>query len=174
VRADPDPRIRAVLAISPAEPRDPAHWSSRRILQRVTAPGLHLTGTEDRSKLGFTAPEARRTAYDAIGAGQQHLLVLDGVRHETFAAEPDAVPEPLRPALAASRPVTLAFWDAFLRGDAAAADWLTDGGCATAVAGLGSWEWRRPTSHQLLQQLDQFDRDAPPLPSERGEHRGQG
>jgi alpha-beta hydrolase superfamily lysophospholipase len=88
VRADPDPRIRAVLAISPAEPRDPAHWSSRRILQRVTAPGLHLTGTEDHSKLGFTAPEGRRTAYDAIGAGQQHLLVLDGVRHETFAAEP--------------------------------------------------------------------------------------
>jgi predicted dienelactone hydrolase len=142
-----DPRVRAMLLLSPAPPRDPPGLSYGQILSAVAIPGLHVMGgTHDRSPMGFTDPAERRVPYDHIHGADQYLLVLDGARHATFSREfvssPDD-PDRLR-VLTRTGQVSLTFWDAVLRGDTAARTWLRGG---VDVAEEGSWEWKE--HHQV-------------------------
>lgn len=82
----PDPRLSAGIAISPM----PAEGLPQRLaFSRVTAPILHVTGTEDRGFIGGTSPADRRIPYDSIPAPGV-LAVLAGAAHGSFAGEPGA------------------------------------------------------------------------------------
>ncbi|WP_237182249.1 alpha/beta hydrolase family protein [Roseomonas marmotae] len=81
----PEPRLGAGIALSPIPPQG---LPPRLAIDRVRAPMLHVTGTEDRDFMGGNSPLSRRIPYDAITAPGQVLAVFAGAAHGSFADEP--------------------------------------------------------------------------------------
>lgn len=135
-----DPRVRAVIPMSAPAPS--AKRSLDTLYQSITIPCFHMTGTEDSSLIVDTAPEQRRIPYDHIHAANQYLLTFQGGDHMVFSGRPrhfgggsqDAQFQKLI-CLGST-----AFWDAYLRGDAAAEAWLKSGGFEAALGDLGVLE----------------------------------
>jgi predicted dienelactone hydrolase len=132
----PEPRFKAFLAMSPSPDRD---GDNARAFARITRPFLFLTGTRDEAQVGPRALESaenRDKPFEAITGVPENLVVLTGGDHMVFSG---------RQEMGRSRPgderfrdivkaASLAFWDAYLMDDDAAAHWLRDGGLA-AYAG---------------------------------------
>lgn len=118
-----DGRIDAAVAFSPSGPRagDPA-----RAFGSVSIPWLLMTGTKDVAPIGDADLESRLAVFPALPPGGKYELVLDGAEHSAFTdralpGDTDARnPNHHRVMLA----LTTAFWDAYLRNDAAARAWL--------------------------------------------------
>jgi predicted dienelactone hydrolase len=145
-----EPRFTAFLAFSPqAGPVDP-----QQQFAAFTRPALLVTGTLDGQPfpgIGASPPQ-RLVPFDAMAAaGNKYLLVLNDADHMYFngthglrdigtvgrdnvdfaAAEAQGYP--------LVRAVTTAYWQAYLRDDAAAARWLKDGGAGALVDSRGSF-----------------------------------
>ena len=117
-----DPRIRASVSMSspinPAAPLD-AQFGEFKI------PNFYLVGANDNEVLGATI--AGRQIYDAIAAPDQYLLILADADHMALGGQRfgDALPGDAH-TQAVAQNATLAFWEAELKGDAAAKRWLRD------------------------------------------------
>lgn len=137
-----DPRIDAFFAMSPsASPAFPAASA----FGHITAPVLCMTGTKDSSPITpATTPESRREVYAALPAGDKYELVFDGGTHSAFSDTGfrDEGRQPHHhPAI---QKISTRFWDAYLRGDAAAKSWLQSEkprADAALVAG-DIWQWK--------------------------------
>ncbi len=134
-----DRRIRAALAMSPSPPRrgDPASaFGSVRI------PWMLMTGTEDASPLGDESAASRLGVYPYLTRAPKYQLVLDQAEHSAFSDRPlpsdrhARDPRYHRVILALST----AFWDEYLRGDPAAADWLNGSGPRSVLGPADRWE----------------------------------
>jgi predicted dienelactone hydrolase len=121
-----DPRFKAGIAMSAAveQRRDPdKSYGSIRI------PLLHMTGTLDDSPIGETKATERRIPFDHIHGADQYQVIFAGGDHMVFAGQR------LRGAASGKDPLfhdlilqsTTAFWDAYLKNDAAAKAWLAKG-----------------------------------------------
>ena len=134
-----DPRIRAAIALSPSPPRrgDPG-----QAFRQVKIPWMLMTGTKDVAAIGDVSPESRLAVFPALPPGGKYELVLDGAEHSAFSDRPlpgDTAPrnpEHHRAILALST----AFWDAWLREDAAAKAWLDGGGPASVLDKKDRWQ----------------------------------
>jgi predicted dienelactone hydrolase len=139
-----DPRVKAVLAMSSPRP-----GGDERAFAAVQVPCLHFTGTRDDSPLNDTKASERRLPFDRLsaseGASDQILVTLAGGDHAVFTGSKrlfdDSPRDPVHHALV--QRASLAFWDAYLRGDAASAEWLLGGGLAEAVGEDGAVEVKR-------------------------------
>jgi predicted dienelactone hydrolase len=136
-----DRRIRAAIALSPNG--ESSELLNRERFGRIAIPFLSLTGTEDRMALmGDNDPENRKLPFQYMPAPDKYLLVLKGADHMVFNGEPegrkwnDANREIHAPLIERT---TLAFWDAYLRDDAAARGALTGGAIESAVGANGEW-----------------------------------
>jgi predicted dienelactone hydrolase len=137
-----DPRVKAAVAMSPPVPR--RRKQIDKVYSRIKVPVLHLTGTRDVSPLGGTRATERRIPFDRIAGADQYLLVFAGGDHMVFSGRrhpagvgvPDKYPLFQDLILMSST----AFWDAYLRGDAAAKAWLANGGLETALGRAGTLE----------------------------------
>jgi predicted dienelactone hydrolase len=123
-----DPRVKAAIAMSAPVPRKGEDYD--RAFAAIHIPVLHMTGTLDDSPLGETKAAERRIPYDHIHGADQYLVTFEGGDHMIFSghllerserAAKDAVFQDL------IRQGTTAFWDAYLKGDAAAKSWLERG-----------------------------------------------
>jgi predicted dienelactone hydrolase len=130
-------QIRAAIAFSPsAGSRLPASESR---FAAIRMPFFSVTGTEDGDVMGTgSSPANRQLPFRLMPAPDKYLLVLRGADHMTFSGqtgrrEPDAQQVRL------VRAATLAFWDAYLKGDAAAKAWLAGGGFATLLGAGGTF-----------------------------------
>ncbi|HYM62312.1 MAG TPA: hypothetical protein VEZ11_15625, partial [Thermoanaerobaculia bacterium] len=123
-------------------------------------PVLSMTGTRDASLVFRTTVANRRRPFERIHRGDQYLVTIDDAVHRTFAdleTEHDAMeagrldgppgPQTRPPGgaehqahLGIIRGVTLAFWDAMLRGDAEAMKWLREGGAEKALGAAARFE----------------------------------
>jgi predicted dienelactone hydrolase len=118
-----DGRIRAALAMSPSVPRqgDPAE-----AFGKVEIPWMLMTGTSDVAPIGNADVASRLRVFPSLPAGDKYELVLADAEHSAFGDRPlpgdqkPRNPNHHRAILALST----AFWDAYLRGDAAARAWL--------------------------------------------------
>lgn len=135
-----DPRIKAALAMSPSPSRrggDP-----KLAFGKVAIPWMLMTGTEDDSPIGDTSPQDRLAVYPALPAGGKYELVLDGAEHSAFSERglpgdrKSRNPNHHRAILALST----AFWDAWLRGDAAAKAWLDGEGAKSVLEKKDGWQ----------------------------------
>ena len=138
-----DPRVRAVVSMSaPARRYKDQPDRFERIYGRIRLPCLHLTGTNDESPIGLTAAVDRRVPFDHIRAENQYLVIFEGGDHMVFAGNKRrteaARNDPVLHELIQG--VTTAFWDAYLRGDAAVCQRLAEGMLATLVGGHGAVE----------------------------------
>jgi predicted dienelactone hydrolase len=119
-----DPRIKAAVLMSPSGPR--AGGDPKKAFGDVKIPWMLLTGTDDNAPIGETTPKSRLTVFPALPPGGKYELVLDRAEHSAFGDRelPGEArrhnPNHHRAILA----VTTAFWDAYLRDDAAARKWL--------------------------------------------------
>jgi predicted dienelactone hydrolase len=137
-----EPRIKASLALSPSP------GNNRRNLDKqfgsIRVPVFHMTGTEDASPITpDVKPEDRRLPYDHITKADQYLLILKDGDHAVFggrerrllpASKHDKVHHEL------IRSGALAFFEAYLKGDAKAREFLQAGGYADAVGKQGVYE----------------------------------
>jgi predicted dienelactone hydrolase len=139
-----DRRIKAAIAFSPSEP---ARGTPAQAFGKVTLPWLLMTGTKDVARLGggtigASTVEKRLSVFPALPPGSKYELVLDGAEHSAFTdrALPGESgtrnPNHHRVILALST----AFWDAYLKGDAAARAWLDGNGPRGVLEPKDRWQ----------------------------------
>ncbi len=141
-----DRRIRAAIAFSPSP--EPSEALNRERFGSIAIPFLNLTGTADHLPLiNDVSAEERRVPYQFMNAPDKYLLVLNGADHMVFNGQPAerkwneqnrTVHAPL------IERVTLAFWSAYLKSDAAAKaeltrSELTGAGFKAALGASGEW-----------------------------------
>lgn len=134
-----DDRIKAAIALSPSMPRrgDPA-----QAFGSVAIPWLLMTGTKDEAAIGGATVASRQQVYPALPPGGKYELVLDGAEHSAFTDR--ALPGDREPRNAnhhrAILAISTAFWDAWLRGDAAARAWLDGAGPTSVLEKKDRWQ----------------------------------
>ena len=133
-----DPRIKAAIAMSSPVPRhDLDHAFSQ-----IKVPIFHFTGTDDASPIGGTAAADRRIPFDKIKGPDQFLLTLAGGDHMVFSGRSGVLgnlrKDPVFHSLILSS--STAFWDSYLKDDASARTWLTNGAFAKELGKNGVFE----------------------------------
>lgn len=135
-----DPRIDAAVAFSPSGPREGA--DPKRAFSKVKIPWLLMTGTNDVSVINDVDVESRLSVFPALPAGSKYELVLDKGEHSAFSDRPlpgdkeQRNPNHHRAILALST----AFWDAYLREDKAAKEWLDGEGPKKVLDEKDKWQ----------------------------------
>jgi len=139
-----DPRVKAVIEMSApvARPSQREHAYAK-----ITVPVFHMTGTRDDSPIGETKASERRIPFDLMNAAETCLLVFKDGDHMVFSGRmrPDeskaAQDEVFHRLICAG---STAFWDAWLKGDTAAHEWLMDGGFERLLGNEGTFEKKIP------------------------------
>ncbi|HTY61337.1 MAG TPA: dienelactone hydrolase [Acidobacteriota bacterium] len=134
-----DARIKAAIAFSPSSPRagDP-----KQAFGKVKIPWMLMTGTQDVAVIGDATLESRMAVFPALPPGGKYELVLYNAEHSAFtdrALPGDKIPRNPnhhRAILALST----AFWDAYLKGDQAARDWLDGNGPNSVIEKQDRWQ----------------------------------
>lgn len=134
-----DSRITAALMFSPSSPRqgDVGH-----AFGSVGIPWMLMTGTKDVSVIGGADVESRLKVFPSLPPGNKYELVLFEAEHSAFtdrALPGDTVhrnPNHHRAILALST----AFWDAHLRDDATAREWLRGAGPRSVLDPQDRWQ----------------------------------
>jgi predicted dienelactone hydrolase len=133
-----DRRIKAALLMSPSKPR---RGSAEDAFGAVAIPWLLMTGTNDTAPIGGQTVATRLAVFPALRGGDKYELVLDGAEHSAFTDR--ALPGDRRPRNPNHHEVILAlstaFWDAYLRGDAAAKAWLQGEGARSVLEAKDRW-----------------------------------
>jgi predicted dienelactone hydrolase len=137
-----DPRVKAVLAMSP--PVRAMNISFREIYQSITVPALFITGTKDDSIIGSTKAAHRRIPFDAMDQCQRYLITLDGGDHRIYGGRVVSFwggknDEKFQAGIVRSSSV---FWRAVLREDPAAIQAMNNYGWASLVGVKASIERR--------------------------------
>ena len=119
-----DDRIDAAIAFSPSSP---AAGSKSQAFGSVTVPWMLMTGTNDVAAIGGQSVESRLEVYPNLPKSiDKFELVLKDAEHSAFTEgrlpgeKAKRNPNHHRAILALST----AFWDAYLKGDSAAQEWL--------------------------------------------------
>jgi len=138
-----DPRVKAAISMSaPAAQRRRSYDES---YGSIRIPILHMTGTLDDSPIGDTRAADRRIPFDHIHGADQYLVTFEGGDHMVFSGQRlrggDGKKDPLFHDLI--RKSTTAFWDAYLKGDAAAKKWLAEGGFREVMGKDGRLEIKK-------------------------------
>jgi predicted dienelactone hydrolase len=136
-----DPRVKAAVAMS-------APPAPRQLIERsygsIRIPILHMTGTLDDSPVSETRAADRRIPFDHIQGVDQYLVIFEGGDHTVFFGRRpggvDAKDPRFHDLIHES---TTAFWDAYLKGDAAAKRWLAEGGFRDVMGKDGKLEIKR-------------------------------
>lgn len=134
-----DPRIRAAIAFSPSAPE---RGRPERAFGGVAIPWMLMTGTKDVAVIGKADLPSRLAVFPALPPGGKYEVVLYNAEHSAFSdralpGDREARnPNHHRAILALST----AFWDTYLRGDAAAKAWLDGDGPQSVLEAKDRWE----------------------------------
>lgn len=138
-----DARITAAIAFSPSLPRG---ISASKAFGEVKIPWLLMTGTKDVAPIGNADMKSRLGVYPALHGAPKYEVVLFNAEHSVFtdrALPGDRElrnPNHHRVILALST----AFWDVYLRGDAAALAWLDGPGPRSIMEPEDRWQFSVP------------------------------
>ena len=134
-----DPRIQAAAVFSPSAPRG---GNVDRAFGSVKIPWMLMTGTKDLAPIGNADLASRLAVYPALRGAPKYELVLHGAEHSVFTDR--ALPGDQEPRTPNHHRVILAlstaFWDAYLRGDAAALAWLNGSGPRSVMEQDDQWQ----------------------------------
>lgn len=120
-----DPRIKCAIPMSAPAPMLKNYDT---IYGSIKIPTFHMTGTEDTSPVdrANTTPLDRRIPYDHITGADSYLNTFTGGDHMVFSGRPrntaPVATDDRNHALIQQS--SLAFWNAYLKGDAKALAWL--------------------------------------------------
>jgi predicted dienelactone hydrolase len=135
-----DPRITASIAMS--APSAKAKDTLDQSFGAIKIPILYLTGTKDDSPIGETKAGERREPYDHSNVPGQTLIIFKGADHMVFSGPPRRIGQDVNDARFDDllHECCTAWWDAWLKGDAKAKQWLLAGGFAAEMGGDGTFE----------------------------------
>jgi predicted dienelactone hydrolase len=140
-----DPRVSAFVEMSAPNLQPGA--DPKAAYGTIHIPGLHITGTEDKIEINAGDPASnRRIPYDSIPSGSdQYLVIFDGADHMVFSGTrwrgaPRASDTPVQNDVCR---LTTAFWDAYLKGDAAARAGLQQETLKKALTSPGTVEEKK-------------------------------
>ena len=134
-----DDRISAAIMMSPSAPQ---RGTPAAAFGSVKIPWMLMTGTKDVAPVGHADVASRLAVFPALPAGDKYELVLDKAEHSAFTDRPlpgDAEkrnPNHHRVILALST----AFWDAYLKHDSAAREWLQGDGPRKVMEEQDKWQ----------------------------------
>jgi predicted dienelactone hydrolase len=135
-----DPRIKAAIAFSPNSPKQGI--TAEEAFAKVAIPWMLMTGTKDTALIGNQDVESRLAVFPALPPGGKYELVLENAEHSAFTDRP--LPGDREKRNPNHHPVILAlstaFWDAYLRDDAAAKSWLDGDGPRTLLEKGDKWQ----------------------------------
>lgn len=111
----------------------------------VDEPIFCMTGTKDESMIGtrsHVTPESRQTVYPNLKDGGKYHVVFKGGEHFIFTQvdrrgkkrDPRFHPAILK--------LTTAFWDAHLKGDRKAQEWLQSDKAREVLIEADVWQWK--------------------------------
>jgi predicted dienelactone hydrolase len=138
--AHTDERITAALIFSPNCPR--RGIAPADAFGSVRVPWMLMTGTRDIAPVGEQTVEGRLEVFPSLPPGAKYELVLEGAQHSAFGDRPlpgeklARNPNHRRAILA----LGTAFWDAYLRDDAAAREWLNGDGPRSVLDEKDRWQ----------------------------------
>ncbi len=118
-----DDRIHAAVIMSPS---GPANGNTKQAFGNIKIPWMLLTGTKDSNPISGADAKTRLIVFPDLSPNSKYQLVLDNAEHSAFTerALPGETerrnPNHHRAMLA----VTTAFWDAYLRENKDARQWL--------------------------------------------------
>ena len=125
VPSAPDSRVKAAIAFSPAANRRAGPLDAQ--FGGIRMPMLSFTGSKDADVIGNgTTPADRVLPYENMPAPDKYLAFFDGGDHMVFGGHEGRRKSDAREARIQKdvKALSLAFWDAYLKGDAGARDWL--------------------------------------------------
>ncbi|MBL8517510.1 MAG: dienelactone hydrolase [Betaproteobacteria bacterium] len=128
-----DLRIKAAIAFSPLGNKRMGDIEAQ--FANIRLPFFSITGDEDGEILGDgTQPEERTRPFQHMPAPDKYLAVFKGGDHMVFGGHNTrhATDRRIQTDVKA---LTLAFWNAYLKDDAKARDWLKTGAAKTLQAG---------------------------------------
>lgn len=134
-----DPRIAAAVVMSPSAPR---RGNAADAFAKVSIPWMLMTGTHDTAKIGNIDMESRLSVYPALPPGGKYELILYEAEHSVFierALPGDSKkrnPNHHRVILA----LTTAFWDAWIKKDPVAGEWLDCSGPSGILEKNDRWQ----------------------------------
>jgi predicted dienelactone hydrolase len=134
-----DQRIKAAIAFSPSAPRK---GDTKQAFGDVKIPWLLMTGTKDVAPIGDQDVKSRLSVFPALPPGDKYELVLNNAEHSAFGDRPlpgekeKRNPNHHKVILALST----AFWDAYLRQNAAAKTWLEGDGPKSLLESGDEWQ----------------------------------
>ncbi|HEX5219034.1 MAG TPA: alpha/beta fold hydrolase [Verrucomicrobiae bacterium] len=140
-----DARVKAIVPMSA-----PAPANKRRLDEsyaNVRIPCFHMTGTKDTSPIGDTTPEERRMPFDHCKNSDQFLLTFKDGDHMLFSGRDRRPSKQERKYQELICESSTAFWNAYLRNDAAAKAWLTNKFKAE-LGTNGTFEMKLPSERQ--------------------------
>ncbi|MBM4203713.1 MAG: dienelactone hydrolase [Gammaproteobacteria bacterium] len=134
-----DKRIDAAIIMSPSTPR---RGTAEVAFRNVRLPWLLMTGTRDTAPIGDQDMASRLAVYPSLPTGGKYELVLDGAEHSAFTER--RLPGEVNPRNPAHHPAILAistaFWDAWLKKDAAAREWIDGVAVRGVLAEADRWQ----------------------------------
>ncbi len=137
-----EPRITAAIMFSPSSPR--RGGNPEEAFGNVKIPWLLMTGTKDIAPIGNADLKSRLAVFPALPPGGKYEVVLARAEHSAFTdrALPGEAekrnPNHHRAILALSS----AFWEAYLRNDDNAKNWLEGDGPRTILEKDDRWQWK--------------------------------
>ena len=138
-----DPRIAVAIAFSPSTPQG---MSPGKAFGTVKIPWMLMTGTKDVAPIGNADLKSRLSVYPALRGAPKYEIVLNNAEHSVFTDRP--LPGDREPRNPNHHRVILAlstaFWDTYLRGDAAALAWLTGSGPRSVMEAEDQWQCALP------------------------------
>lgn len=123
-----DPRIRAGIVISGQGLTN--RMFTEESWSEIDKPMLVIAGSEDYSRISNETPASRRHPFELAAPGRKHLIFIEGATHGSYAGRGTArllgenPRADLRMITSVVESGTLAFWDAYLREDPRAGDYL--------------------------------------------------
>ncbi|MCL2306087.1 MAG: hypothetical protein FWC43_12155, partial [Planctomycetaceae bacterium] len=135
-----NPQIKAVLAMSPPIVNSgpfPAVYG------QIETPCLFITGTKDDGIIGTTQAPQRRIPFDSISCNDQYLVTFDGTDHMLYAGHLLSIvqrtrnDEPYQNAIAR---LSTNFWNAYLKEDPKALEFMMSRNIMGLLGGLGQIE----------------------------------
>lgn len=134
-----EPRFTAGILYSPVP--SPVQTDHRAVIYKdISIPLLMMTGTADESPIEGFGYDRRMEVFELSGGPDQNLLMLNGGDHMVYNGSRGQLGDnPLRePHETIIKMASLAWWDAYLKGDRTAHDWVVGGGLARWMDDLGT------------------------------------
>ncbi len=145
-----DPRVKAAIAMS-----TPTTQDTDEAFDDIHIPVFHMTGTKDESPgrkrndeadpvIGNTSAAERLRPFRHTRHAPAYLLVFEGGDHMVFSGRLTGTRPEDSEFQARILAGSTAFWDAWLKEEKPARDWLEAGGFTEALGRLGTFELNAP------------------------------